>query len=469
MKKIVLALCMLLALCMAACGTLSDVLAGGKVLATPFDADYLIEALCACARAGNPQFSVTFAPSQTLEEDVGAAIDHALQHRFDCAFNVESVVWKAAWHRKYVTCDFQLLYTADAGERPPIESYAALDLCALLQDAVLNKTETISLCIPAGDVPAETLEQALRNAPRSCAGAYFNYYVRSCRWALGDYDDYHFLTLTLDYHPDTCDIEDIYTVDSLLDAVNHMIDAFEDGAESLVLYVRGVPSAQLELGFSIAQVNDGADVVEEAAAGSGSYWQGGDNDYIAQIQMRYDGTAQQREVYRAALRAVLDEMEAEIRAAGPQDDEALYLAICKAINARTKYDHVISDASIAETLNAAMRLSRTAYGALVEGSTVCTGFASAVKALCDRFSLPCWVLMGDFDGTGHAWNGVLLQDELRYIDATFYDTTNDRKHVLFSQAEYEKRGYALETGYIMPEWCADAAKTMPAPTPDPTA
>lgn len=68
---------------------------------------------------------------------------------------------------------------------------------------------------------------------------------------------------------------------------------------------------------------------------------------------------------------------------------------------------------------------QTAYGALVQGSAVCEGYAEAFEYLCYRAGLPCRVVVGqgitEEKQETHAWNQVLIDGEWLNIDATWDD------------------------------------------------
>jgi len=77
----------------------------------------------------------------------------------------------------------------------------------------------------------------------------------------------------------------------------------------------------------------------------------------------------------------------------------------------------------------------TAYGAIVEGSASCEGYARAVQLLMDMQGIPCYIVTGEasnlagFSG-GHAWNKVKIEGEWYHLDATWNDpVTEDGGHV----------------------------------------
>ena len=75
---------------------------------------------------------------------------------------------------------------------------------------------------------------------------------------------------------------------------------------------------------------------------------------------------------------------------------------------------------------------QNAYGALVEGTVVCEGYARAFQLLCQRLGVNCWVIQGQakgFDGndelSNHIWNCVELDNEWYQVDVTWDDTEDE--------------------------------------------
>lgn len=63
----------------------------------------------------------------------------------------------------------------------------------------------------------------------------------------------------------------------------------------------------------------------------------------------------------------------------------------------------------------------TAYGALVEKSAVCEGYARAFQLIMYRLGINCTVILGTADKTTHMWNAVRLDDGWYYTDVTWDD------------------------------------------------
>lgn len=72
-----------------------------------------------------------------------------------------------------------------------------------------------------------------------------------------------------------------------------------------------------------------------------------------------------------------------------------------------------------------------AYGALVEGRTVCEGYAEAFKLICNYYNIPAVCITGDAGGP-HMWNAVQMDDGKWYfLDITWDDQTDTSLGVLY--------------------------------------
>ena len=73
---------------------------------------------------------------------------------------------------------------------------------------------------------------------------------------------------------------------------------------------------------------------------------------------------------------------------------------------------------------------RTAYGALVEGRAICSGYASAMTLAMRCFGVPCLSTTGDYypgNGAyyGHEWNIIQIGGEWTHEDVTFNDCDDE--------------------------------------------
>ena len=67
------------------------------------------------------------------------------------------------------------------------------------------------------------------------------------------------------------------------------------------------------------------------------------------------------------------------------------------------------------------RMNQSAYSALVNGATVCAGYARAMQYVLMELGIPCYYCTG-YAGENHAWNIVGLDDGFYNVDVTWDDS-----------------------------------------------
>lgn len=120
----------------------------------------------------------------------------------------------------------------------------------------------------------------------------------------------------------------------------------------------------------------------------------------------------------------------------------------------TQYDDNIQQSTLMgdSYVTSEMHMQRSAYGALIGGNTVCTGYARAYKAICDHLGLPCYTLLGSYNGIQHAWNAVPVDGETKYIDCTLADTGSTQEQTfLFTEEQKNSWGY-IEKAFCRIPW-----------------
>ena len=98
----------------------------------------------------------------------------------------------------------------------------------------------------------------------------------------------------------------------------------------------------------------------------------------------------------------------------------------------------------------------TPCGAFVESvgsGVVCEGFSKAFKVLCDRFDIPCILILGYQSASStlaHEWNAVLADGEWFLVDLTNDDSragyNNERKYTYFMCPDISGRIYTTQLG-----------------------
>ena len=112
------------------------------------------------------------------------------------------------------------------------------------------------------------------------------------------------------------------------------------------------------------------------------------------------------------------------------------------------YDHYYYLAAVlSEKVTYSNRLDDcfTAYGALVDGKAVCEGYACAYFLLCREANLWCAYRDGIPEGTGHAWNMIMLDSGIYNVDVTWCDVVEPYKEKWYenfvkSDADFENHG-----------------------------
>lgn len=89
-------------------------------------------------------------------------------------------------------------------------------------------------------------------------------------------------------------------------------------------------------------------------------------------------------------------------------------------------EHVTYDTEAAENISGlddSTVNSMTAYGALIEGKAICSGYAAAFSLLMDKMGIENGTIDGyTTGGVMHRWNFVRLDGSYYHVDVTFDDT-----------------------------------------------
>ncbi len=90
----------------------------------------------------------------------------------------------------------------------------------------------------------------------------------------------------------------------------------------------------------------------------------------------------------------------------------------------------------AVTYSSSATYAHSAYGALVDGSCVCEGYAMALKAICDELGIPCVEVSGmgitNESSESHMWNLVQMTNGKWYaVDTTWDDRSDATYHTFF--------------------------------------
>lgn len=168
--------------------------------------------------------------------------------------------------------------------------------------------------------------------------------------------------------------------------------------------VEPVTAGELKNIFS-AVVNDHPELFWLETAYAGKYVR---NGQCVEIDLRFNRTAQNLESAKAYFTENVDQI-----IAGAQNFSENY-----------ERERFVHDALLDRvSYNLGAEMNQSAYSALVNGQTVCAGYARALQYILQQLGIPCYYCTG-YAGESHAWNIVVLDDGYYNVDITWDDTGN---------------------------------------------
>ncbi len=75
------------------------------------------------------------------------------------------------------------------------------------------------------------------------------------------------------------------------------------------------------------------------------------------------------------------------------------------------------------------------YDALIEGKTICEGYACAFQYLLNLAGIDCVNITGVGEGDSHMWNAVKIDDSWYYVDVTWDDANKFSRYNYFNVSE----------------------------------
>lgn len=153
------------------------------------------------------------------------------------------------------------------------------------------------------------------------------------------------------------------------------------------------------------------------------------NGSCVEITLKYNATAENLE----ASRQEFESRAGEILAAAVEQGSDLE---------KERYVHDSLMQRIEYVVNAPM--NQSAYSALVNGRTVCAGYARAFQYLMQRLGIPCYYCTG-YAGEDHAWNIIKLGEDYYNVDVT-WDDTDTPTYDYFNKSDREFGTSHMRTG-----------------------
>lgn len=265
---------------------------------------------------------------------------------------------------------------------------------------------------------------------------YFQYYVSAVEYEVAQIVPgevpYVEIKLALEYYDDCVNTDEIYHVYDVEDVYNAFADSLQTGFEKTVLYIHKegeFPVEPKELAYYADQVcwDYSMQMPYVFRQLMHTLYEEKSGDCLLVVSQEYD-------IYQLTMQHQMDAqilVEQEVEALSQQvleysssrDEQYQYLY--KLISERVRFDYELSDQllDVYHAENPSISIGRGIYGALMDGKSVCSGYASAYKAVCDLLDIPCMVLIGYAEEGDHAWNMIIKEDgTIGYVDVTWGDS-----------------------------------------------
>ncbi len=142
---------------------------------------------------------------------------------------------------------------------------------------------------------------------------------------------------------------------------------------------------------------------------------------IFSVKLKYPYSKSVGDSKTAALKSKVNSIKAGIPKTSDYD-KIKYIHDYIINNCRYNYNAVSN--------SAAYPMSFTAYGALVEGSAVCEGYAEAFSLLCNEVGVDALLVTGTGNGGPHMWNVVKCNGQWYHMDVTWDDGILNGKDLL---------------------------------------
>ena len=156
---------------------------------------------------------------------------------------------------------------------------------------------------------------------------------------------------------------------------------------------------------------------------------------IAEVTLEFNKTGGNLEVSKVEFQNSANEITAGAADLSTDYDKEVFV-----------HDKLISQ--VEYQLNAQM--NQSAYSALINGKTVCAGYARAFQYLMQQLGVNCYYCTG-YAGENHAWDIIELDGEFYNVDST-WDDTNPNTHDYFncSDADFSQNHMRKDLSVNLP-------------------
>jgi len=385
---------------------------------------------------------------ETLEQKIDSALEKAY-NQYLIGNNVENITWNI---RTLIDAEisFEIEYKETfEDKRSEAIAYDPESFFRLILDSVLTKNDIRVLLINDGTLTSEFLEDAINQATFDSGSAIINYYLSSTQYSIATFSDYAAITVNFQYTPDTVAYESLSVPADMRHAAELLDEQWDTSDTAYLYYPHGTGIDSAELCDQLIATGVSNDVDDPYLCDLCEWTVYGEKDNLLVLRKLYDSynmqtLQQQREELLQEARSIANELTSE-------NEKDKIKELGKLLAGRIQYDHEIANKITADAeLTHEENIARTAYGALIGGKTVCSGYAKAFKLICDTVGIDCWIVDGEANEEGHEWNAVFLDGKIYYVDVTFADTGRMKKFYLFDEKVLEKEGYVIDENFYVP-------------------
>lgn len=441
-------------LMLAGCGVSREELMERGIYAQPYSSELLSKRIEETAIAGDSYFRLVYYGSI---RDIDSLQDNAWNRGYVVSRYVKQVDVEYREYDGYVEADYTI-YTMDGdilaamprnGDELAVFPVQMDGVDRCLMDMMEHRAEKARYLVKA-DLPAEELTNKLNGLLHDYqAHSYaYPYMISGLSWTVTSYGEVTELELEPEYRAGAKNIGELPRVSTIKDYIDAVSDIWNSncGSDADVI-LEGLPLTEDEIfdALMIAEAN-AALVPCEADEVSYVLYLGDGERYILSAALCLPLDAEDMAPMRDMLSSRIEDIANSIMVE-QQDDEGRYSAAYRAVLRAAEYDDGVANATEDNAVTEYMHILRSAYGALVEGDTVCVGYTKAYKALCDEMGLECISVNGWQDDVGHMWNMVMLDGTPYYVDCTYGDTGGGGDYCLFPADWLEELGYRVNSEY----------------------
>ena len=397
------------------------------------------------------QEQVTYTCSR--EEGVNEAVDDALDRAFDRYFigtNVDEITWTVT-ELFDVTAEIELDLVHDIMDlRSLAADYSETNLEKAVWDAVMNKKPFLRVLFKNdGSVTSDRVDADFKKyLDIEDGAAILFYYVQEFTHSVLEYEDYVLFQVDMVYNEDTVPFKDMINEPDMRKAIEKVIVDW-DGDGTAAMYYEEAPDNIEEYLTVLMNTANANDVDDPYLCDWFKFQNAGKKDAFAILDKDYKGYDMQAiEQYKQEL---LEEACAIAKSVNEGTTEDKIKDIANILTGRIKYDKALMERiKKEETVIHEDNLLRSAYGGIIKGNTVCSGYAKSFKLICDIKGIDCWIICGEVKGEAHEWNAVYIDEKMYYVDLTFADTGGGKKFYMFGEELYKKEGYKEDEEYFIP-------------------